>query len=718
MLKGRVTKIIYQANDFVIARLKDRIEVTILGNIYGLNKGDYLHILEAKEEYHKTFGKQYRVIRWEKPIPTSYSAAIEYLCLIKGIGPVRAKNIVKHLGANALQRIIDEGPKILEDIPYIGKRAEEIYLAVLEEFELHLLMQELSPLGLNWKHITTAYKQLGPEKARKIKDNPYLLVHYNIASFDKADAIALLNGESKNSPRRIWAAFKEALACALRLGDCYLPKDILFNKSLGVLKVSIDKSVLEGELTNALESNFLIAEGDNIYLPNCFYAEKEIALAIAQLNKRKKPPRKLSSIIAQYEKNTHIQLAIKQREAIKTLFSSNIMILTGGPGTGKTETIKAIVNIYEAIFPSHKIAQAAPTGRASRRLAEISGKEAKTIHRLLGIQPSIGPQYHPYRRLPYDLIVIDEFSMVDLFIAKDLFRAINPNSTLLIVGDKDQLPSVGPGNIFHDLLRTNIPVIELTKVFRQAAESQIVLNAHRVNRGENIITDPNKTDFYFLQTEDPYRILSLTQKSVARLIEKGYDIDDIQVLVPAKKDMIGTYNINNILQEAINPTAIKEIKYGRKIFRINDKVMQVENNYDKEVFNGDIGKIVDIAPLFENGEKVEDEVLYVEYGDKKVYYRSSELDQLEHAYAATIHKSQGGEYRAVVLVLASNHQLMATRNLLYTGITRAKEFLCIIGSGRTLHKAIQDNKVSQRYTGLAEKVNEYLGQKLSLAQRG
>lgn len=383
------------------------------------------------------------------------------------------------------------------------------------------------------------------------------------------------------------------------------------------------------------------------------------------------------------------------------------MVLTGGPGTGKTETIKAIVSIYNTIYPNHKIALAAPTGRASRRLAEMTHREASTIHRLLEYQPDLGPMYGKNRPLPYDLIIIDEFSMVDIFLAKDLFRAINPNTRVLMVGDKDQLPSVGPGNVFKDILETKIPIIELTEIFRQAQESQIVSNAHLVNQGKGIKIDPGKNDFYYIKSSKPEQILSLTRKSILRLIEKGYDISEIQVLVPTKRDEVGVYNLNNILQEAVNPVSEKGIKYGKTIFKVNDKVMQTENNYEKDVFNGDIGKIVDIGPLYEDDEKVEDQVLYVEYGNRLVTYRSSELDQIELAYATTIHKSQGGEYKAVIIVLDSQHYMMATRNLLYTAITRAEEFLCIIGSEKTLIKAIKDDKISERHTSLAERINDY-----------
>lgn len=711
MLKGKITRIIYQTNDFVIAKLRDENEnqeVIILGNIYGLNKGDYIQIYEAKEEYHKDFGKQYRVLRWEKPIPVTRESVIEFLCLIKYIGPVRARNIVDALGNDALKRIMDEGPEILRPIPAIGKRADQIYFSVLEQFELQLLVQELSPLGLSLKNIMNIYKELGPKGAKLIKNDPYTLVYNNITSFSKADLIALNNGEEKDSPKRIFASFKAALADALKLGHCYLPKEKLILDSTKILNTKIDRELINQELLKAINSGSLKSEGERIYLPVCFYAESEVAYNIAQLSKIKSFPRNVDSIIAQYEKDNNIILASKQKEAIKTLFSSNLMVLTGGPGTGKTETIKAIVNIYKSVFPNHKIAQAAPTGRASRRLSEITQKEAKTIHRLLAYQPAIGPQYNEKKPLPYNLIVIDEFSMVDIFLARDLFKAINLNTKVLIVGDKDQLPPVGAGNIFKDLLSADIPIVELTEVFRQAQESQIVSNAHSVNQGKGIKINPNKTDFYYLETNKAEQILSLTEKSVLRLLEKGYDIDEVQVLVPTRKDLVGVYNLNDILQKATNPIAPNEIKYGKKLFKVGDKVMQVENNYEKDVFNGDIGTIVDIAPIYEDGEEVEREAVYVNYGDRLVIYRTIELDQIELAYATTIHKSQGGEYRAVILVLGPEHYMMGTRNLLYTGMTRAKEFLCIIGSKKVLIKAIKNNEVSQRNTGLVEKIQRNL----------
>ena len=672
--------------------------------MYALNKGDYVHIIEAKKEFHKDFGEQYRVLRWEKPVPVTRDSIIEFLCLIKNIGQVRANNIVKALGNNALKKIIDEGPEILKPIPAIGKRAEQIYYSVLEQFELQLLVQELSPIGLTLKHITTAYKQLGADGARAIKKDPYILVEKNIASFIKADAIAINNGGRKDSPKRILASLREALSQALKLGHCYLPSDELVIKALKVLSYSVNKEVVKSGLSNAINSSYLSAEGENIYLPNCLYAEKEIARLINRFNRKINFPKKLDPIIDQYERSTNIILAEKQRSAIKAFFLSGIMVLTGGPGTGKTETIKAISKIYETIYPDHEIAQAAPTGRASRRLSEITNKEAKTIHRLLNYQPGIGPLFGPNKPLDCNAIIIDEFSMVDIFLAKDLLRAISYGTRILIVGDKDQLPPVGAGNVFKDLLDSDVPVVELTKIFRQAQESQIVSNAHLVNQGKPITRNSDSTDFYYLKTENNNQILRLTEKSVLRLLEKGYDIDEIQVLVPTRKDHVGVNNLNDILQKATNPIAEKEIKYGKKLFRINDKIMQTENNYEKDVFNGDIGKIVDISPLYDEGEKVEDEALHVMFGDKLVIYRSSELDQIELAYATTIHKSQGGEYKAVIMVLGSNHKNMATRNLVYTGMTRAEDFLCIIGSARTLWKAIQNNEVFKRYTSLSGRI--------------
>lgn len=710
MFKGKITKIIYQTNDFIIGKLRDEQankDITILGNIYNANKGDYIHIIEAKKEYHKNFGEQYRVIRWEKPIPVTRKAIIDFLCMIKHIGPVRANNIVNALGLNALTKIIEEGPEILRPIPAIGKRAEQIYLSVLEQYELQFLVQELSPLGLSLKHIMMVYKEIGGDRVKLIKKDPYILVDHNITSFQKADSIALSNGGSKESSRRIISALKTALIEALKLGHCYLPAEELIPRTIKILEAKLDQQVVAKELDEALNKGYLKAERGKIYLVNAYNAEKKVAQIVSALNRSTRPPRRIDSIIDQYERNTKITLAKKQREAIKSIFSNNIMVLTGGPGTGKTETIKAIVSIYNTIYPNHKIALAAPTGRASRRLAEMTHREASTIHRLLEYQPDLGPMYGKNRPLPYDLIIIDEFSMVDIFLAKDLFKAINPNTRVLMVGDKDQLPSVGPGNVFKDILETKIPIIELTEIFRQAQESQIVSNAHLVNQGKGIKIDPGKNDFYYIKSSKPEQILSLTRKSILRLIEKGYDISEIQVLVPTKRDEVGVYNLNNILQEAVNPVSKKGIKYGKTIFKVNDKVMQTENNYEKDVFNGDIGKIVDIGPLYEDDEKVEDQVLYVEYGDRLVTYRSSELDQIELAYATTIHKSQGGEYKAVIIVLDSQHYMMATRNLLYTAITRAEEFLCIIGSERTLIKAIKDDKISERYTSLAERINDY-----------
>lgn len=716
MWEGRVTKIIYRVEDFVIAQLRTAEEnIIIKGSIYGLRQGDYVKV-EGKEEVHKIYGKQIRVENFEKPIPSN-QGAIEFLCsdLVKDVGPVRARNILKFLGPNALERIIEEGPDLLRKVPGIKKKAESIYSSILEHFELQTVIKSLSFYGLSSKEIIKAYKHFGLETVDIVKKNPYVLLKTGF-DFNNIDQLALDMGIKEDSPFRVSTALIYCLKKASQKGHCYLPRKKLISSAVSFLnslrKSKVTESKIESILEASIESGNLIAEKDNIYLPDFYNTELDIARKLSEFCRPAAVPGDLDKLIFSYEKRTGIFLAAKQKEAVKSLFSHGILILTGGPGTGKTETIKAVVEIYTYLFPKNKIALAAPTGRGARRLSEVTGKKAQTIHRLLGIQPGQKPGYNKNNPLPHNLLIIDEASMLDIFLARNLFRAVNSSTRVLIAGDKDQLPPVGPGYVLRDLLNTEIPAVHLTEIFRQAAQSQIIYNAHRVHRGEPIEIDPSKNDFYYIKQRNPVKVAALVKKAVKRLLEKGYSMDDIQVLSPMRKTETGVRNLNNILQETFKHPNAKEIRYGKHIFREGDKVIQLENNYEKDVYNGDIGIIEKIKPLYGNNKKPsEKEVLYVRYNGKTAAYRLDELDQIDLAYCITVHKCQGSEYKAVIMVLTEQHDNMLTRNLLYTGLTRAVEFFCLIGPESALEKAIKNNKVIQRNTGLAQKLTMYLKNK-------
>src|SRR5699024_1838103 len=443
-----------------------------------------------------------------------------------------------------------------------------------------------------------------------------------------------------------------------------------------------------------LEEHHIIYENEKVYPKKLYYAEKNLAQKLAKM-KRSNHGRSVSKIdkyIKKYQKEHNIVLAEKQREAIKKLFEENLLILTGNPGTGKTTVIHGIIEIYQKKYKNNNIALCAPTGRASRKLAEVTGQEASTIHRLIGLKPGEYPKFNEDNPLSERLIIIDEMSMVDLQLAHKLVAAIHKKAKVLFVGDADQLPSVNPGNVLKDMIEGGIPNVTLDKIFRQAQDSQIVTNAHRINKGKSLLIDEEKDDFYFIRKKDPEMIAHMIIKSAVRSVELGYDIEDILVLSPMKKGPIGTHKLNQFLQQTLNPKSNtkKEWKKGKTIFRQGDKVIQVENNYDKNVFNGDIGKIKDIRTKQEDDETIH--VLVCDFMGREVEYTKDELKELELAYSITIHKSQGGQASIVIIPISTSHYIMLARNLIYTGMTRAEDRLVFIGTKKAMHIATNNNK--------------------------
>lgn len=712
MWEGKVTKIFFQNESVVIGiMITAEGEIKFKGDIFGLHEGDFLRITDGKIKIHNKYGEQIEVVRWEKPIPTTTQGVIDFLSssLIKNVGKAKAREIVKTLGGNALDIIRSEGPSALRRVPGIKTKADEIYQHIVNHTELQNIIQELIPLGVTSKTSVKAYKLFGSNTVRIVKENPYRLIEIDNIGFVKADIIAVNSGIEKNSSFRIQAAIKHVLKEASHSGHCYVTAEKLVKTSLSFVnknntaRESIKVSIREvfDVIADMVSKQSLIRDNINIYLPQYYYAEREIAEKISELCYRTNAPN-LVTAIKTYEKNSGLILAIEQKEAVTSLLQNNILVLTGGPGTGKTETVRAIVSIYKNLNPRKLIYLASPTGRASRRLSEVAGMEASTIHRMLGINPGKKSEYDKDNPLPCDLLIIDEVSMLDVSLAKQLFRAISPKTKVLLVGDKDQLPSVGPGNLLSDMLKAKIPTIYLTKIFRQAEQSQIITNSHRVNNGKLINIDPNKNDFYHIKTTDFAKAADLVRKSVLRLIQKGYTLDQIQVLSPMRKNNTGVIELNKMLQETLKNPKAKELTHNSHLFREGDKVIQIKNNYEKDVFNGDVGMVEKIGPVLKKDNvPIIEKALHVRYNGKVVTYAPDELDELELAYAITIHKSQGGEYRAVILVLTTQHYIMLARNLLYTSMTRAKEFFCLIGCDKALNIAIKNNNIAKRNTGLA-----------------
>jgi exodeoxyribonuclease V alpha subunit len=692
MQEGKVLRIIYsnKENGYVVATIETNAgEQKVSGYLYGLNTGDVI-LFEGTPDVHKKYGEQLKITRWEKPMPSTVQGIIEFLSsgLIKNVGPARAKMIANTLGPDALSLIRSSGPEIVRTIPGIGKRAEEIYNSIMENTALQATIQELSPLGIHTKALVKAYKRFGPRTAQTIKENPYRLIEIAGIGFHTADTIAINYGVKRNSWYRIQAALTHSLDEAMKSGHCCLPENELLKQATSLInhnpppKEAVPNTEIENAYKAMLKSGDLIASG-NIYTPRCYHAEIKLGEKISCLSYGSATPN-IDLAIRSYEKKSGMILAVEQKDAIRSLYKHNLLILTGGPGTGKTETVRAITAIYTSLHPKAEISLASPTGRASRKLSEVTGMDASTIHRLLGIQIGGEPVFNEDNPLPCDLLVIDEASMLDLFLAWQLFQAVSEDTKVLLVGDKDQLPSVGPGNVLNDMLSAGVPSVYLSKIFRQAEQSQIVVNSHNVNNGSRVEIDPSKEDFYHIKTSDFPRAAELVKKSVLRLIQKGYSLDEVQVLSPMHKGSTGIGELNKLLQEALKTPRAKEYKHGDRLFRENDKVIQTRNNYEKDVFNGDVGVVTKIGPAYDDGEVVEKNALYVRYNGKTVVYLPSELDQIDLAYAITIHKSQWSEYRAVILVLTTQHYVF-----------------CLIGCDKALNIAINNNAVSKRNTGLA-----------------
>lgn len=687
---GILTDYIYKKQQFAIFRFRSpKGNFTALGEVYGVNEGEKIYI-RGNWETHPVYKKQFRVKAWEKVTPTSRENVIEALScgLIKGVGPVMAERIVDKLGVNALE-IILENPELLKDVKGLSpKKAAEAAQTIAQTYDALRIVAKLVGWGITKKTAFRIYKKFGRSTVEYIQANPYCLTNVEQIGFTKADEIARKIGIDKNSPYRIKAGILFALNEALwDKGHTYLPLGELVKVCLELLNKDgagiSDKDIAE-TLKGMMDT--LIIQENRVSLKWVTHYEREVAKNINRLNKMLSviDP---APVIKCYETKEKIKLTEDQKRAVAMALNYGLSVLTGGPGVGKTATIKAIIAVYKMIMPGHTIKLAAPTGRAARRITEVSGKEAMTLHKLLDITREGRPAFNKHNPLPCQLLVADEMSMTDLLLAKNIFEAIKTGSRVLLVGDIDQLPSVGPGNILRDILGCEaIPRVTLNKVFRQAAKSQIIANAHRINKGQQLMIDTSKTDFFFFEREEPGDIIKCILHCINKL---EYDVADTQVLSPLKKGPLGTHELNKTIQETINPKG-QAIKHSDKVFRVGDKVIQTKNDYGMGVFNGDIGVV----------EKIEGGSMFVRFNGDLVRYGYGNLNNLELAYCITIHKSQGSEFKVVIVPLTSSHYIMLARNLLYTAITRAKERVILVGSRKALAMAIKNNKPVLRYTHL------------------
>lgn len=733
---GYIDHIIFRndQNGYTVMVLKQtgEEELTCVGTFPDISQGA---TIEASGNYihHPVYGKQFQIASFTEKMPEDSLAMERYLGsgAIKGIGAALAARIVRRFGEDTL-RIVEEEPERLAEIKGISeKKAREIAAQVTEKADMRRAMIFLQKYGISLNLGAKIYQKYGQSLYNVLQENPYRLAEdISGVGFKIADEIAGRIGIQADSDYRIRSGMLYVLLQASGEGHIYLPKEELFRRAASLLQVDI--SYMEKHLMDmAIDRKVVLKEREKetiVYPSQHYYLELNTARMLCELNVScPEDEKNTEKRIAQIEKETGTVLDEMQKKAVREATSNGLFVLTGGPGTGKTTTINAIIRFFES--EGAELRLAAPTGRAAKRMTEATGYEAQTIHRLLELSgmPEEEREGHAVQfernaqnPLEADVIIIDEMSMVDIFLMHSLLLAVTAGTRLILVGDENQLPSVGPGNVLRDIIRSeSFPVVELKKIFRQASESDIVVNAHKINRGEQVIPDNKSRDFFFLKRYDADIIIrvviALIQEKMPRYVQaKPFDI---QVLTPMRKGLLGVERLNQILQRYLNPpeNGKKERELGGQLFRQGDKVMQVKNNYQLEwevrgkygipvekgvgVFNGDTGILAEINEFAETAT--------VEFEDGRcAEYSFKQMEELELAYAITIHKSQGSEYPAVVIPLLSGPQMLLNRNLLYTAVTRARKCVTIVGSEETFGEMIRNEKQQRRYSSLDVRIRE------------
>lgn len=718
-LQGTVEDVVFSNEETgftVIDMSVDGELITAVGVLPTLSAGETLRVT-GHWDYHHSFGRQFKIEECERQMPKTSADMLKYLSsgTIKGIGPKIAAKIVEKFGEDTFN-ILENNPELLSTIKGISKdKALEMSEEFRRQFAIREVIIYLEKFGMTSNECVNVFKIFGARAIDIITENPYILCREPIGmSFDRADSIAAnMSGDSYGT-YRIKAGIVHIVRHNLRNGHTCIPRDKIIEPAVSLLES--DNDTIESIIDELLEDKQLVCESidgrEFLFMPHIFAYERSAAQRLSVMLKFP-PPKGKTSIknrIKSLESKFEIKYEDKQKQAITTALETGMLILTGGPGTGKTTTLNGIIELYER--DGLKVALTAPTGRAAKRMSEITGKEAKTIHRLLEVEWKDGDmpkfQRNLTNPLPYDAIIVDELSMVDIHLFASLLDAMKLGCRLIMVGDSDQLPAVGAGNVLHDLIDSGlIPVVALTEIFRQAMESLIVTNAHRIVKGENPELDINDNDFFFMNRPN----VILTASTVIDLYTKrlpnayGYDpLADIQILCPSRKGEVGSVNLNNALQKRINPPDEFKNEFVRngRVFREGDKVMQIKNNYDipwvrnKEhgtgIFNGDIGILTQIKPAVR--------LMKIRFDDREAIYTFDHANQLELAYAVTVHKSQGSEYEAVIIPACHVIPQLSYRNLLYTAVTRAKSKIIIVGTKEDIYSMVANDKKIKRYSGL------------------
>ena len=712
-LEGVLERITFQneENGYTIAKLlpKGKIQpVTVVGTLAGVQVGESL-VLDGLWVNHHQYGRQFEVKSYQVRYPATLEGIRKYLGsgLIKGVGPVTARKIVDHFGLKTLE-VLDQSSDQILQVPGIGpSKADLIGTAWVEQQQIKEVMLFLQSHGVSASLAVKIYKQYGETSIQVVRETPYQLARDIFGvGFKTADQIAQKMGLAMDSPDRIQTGLLYALGNLSNEGHCYATTDQLLAEAVPLL--DLPRELCAAQIENLIKQEAIIYDRDVLYLPPFYHAERGVAnkllriihSSLDRLGSFKKLNWPLLFLV--FDKTSKLQLTDQQKLAIQTALTQKISVLTGGPGTGKSTITGSIIQLMKEKHTS--VMLAAPTGRAAKRLSETTGLQAKTIHRLLEFTPSEGVNFARDRENPLDadLIIIDETSMVDILLMNHLLNAIEAGSHILFVGDMDQLPSVGAGNVLRDLIESNvIPVIRLDTIFRQAEDSYIIVNAHRINNGEMPLFTKDAVDFFLFPEIDAIKAADWVIDLVSQRIPNKFGIEpfkDIQVLTPMHRGACGVTELNERLQIALNPEDPRkpEVRHGSRIFRVGDRVMQIRNDYERKIFNGDLGVIDTID--------TENHIIMVNFEERMVPCETLQLEELVHAYAISIHKSQGSEFPVVVIPLLMQHYMMLQRNLLYTAVTRARKLVVMVGDKKSIGMAVRNNKIALRNTLLKERL--------------